>query len=600
MSDPTDFTPSVASASMQDAYSSHSSDHGAEFVASNVAHTSGPPDSTRVSIPGAYFNHHTGYSHGVEFVAFNTAHTSGPTDFTISVASASIKDAYSSHSSDYGVEFAASDVAHMSGQSDSTRVSIPGAYFNQHIGYSHGVEFVASDTAHTSSPTGFTPSVASAPMQDAYSSHFSDNGMEFAASDATHTSGPSDSTRVSIPGSYFNHHTRYTHVVEFLASNTVHTSDPTDFTPSVASASMPDAYSSHSSDHGAEFAASDVAHTRGSLDSARVSIPGAYFHYHTGYSHVVEFVASDTAHTSGLIDFTLSIASASMQDAYSRHSSDHGAEFAASDATHTSGTSDSARVSIPGAYFNHHTGYSHGVEFVIFDTAHMRGPTDFTPSVSSASMQDAFSSHSRYHGAEFAASDAAHTSGPSDSTRVSIPGAYFNQHTGYSHGVEFVPSDTAHTSSPTGFTPSVASTSMQDAYSSYSSDHGAEFAASDAAHTSDPSDSTRVSIPGTYFNHHTRYSHVVEFVASNTVHTSDPTDFTPSVASASMQDAYSSNSSDHGAEFAAFDVTHTSGPPDSTPMSIPGAYFNHHTGYSHGVEFVASDTAHTSFDSVPQ
>ena len=75
---------------------------------------------------------------------------------------------------------------------------------------------------------------------------------------------------------------------------------------------------------------------------------------------------------------------------------------------------------------------------------------------------------------------------------------------------------------------------MQDAYSSHSSDHGAEFAASDAAHTSGPSDSTRVSIPGTYFNHHTRYSHGLEFVSSDTAHTSDPTDFTPSVASASM------------------------------------------------------------------
>ena len=195
----TDFTLSVASASMQDAYSCHSSDHGAEFAASDAAHTSGPTDSTQVSIPGAYFYQLKGYSHGVEFVASDTAHTSSPTGFTVSVASASMQDAYSCHSSDHGAEFAASDATHTSGPSDSTQVSIPGAYFNQHKGYSHGVEFVASDTAHTSSTTGFTPGVASAPMQDAYASHFSDNVMEFAASDATHTTGPSDSTRVSIP-----------------------------------------------------------------------------------------------------------------------------------------------------------------------------------------------------------------------------------------------------------------------------------------------------------------------------------------------------------------------------------------------------------------
>ena len=248
--------------------------------------------------------------------------------------------------------------------------------------------------------------------------------------------------------------------MEFVASNTVHTSDPTDFTPSVASASMQDAYSSHSSDHGAEFAASDVAHTSSPHDSTRVSIPGAYFNHHTGYSHGVEFVASDTTHTRGLTDFTYSVASASMQDAYSSHSSDHGAEFAASDAAHTSGPSDSTRVSIPGAYFNHHTGYSHGEEFVFSDTAHTSSPSGFTPSVASASMQDTYSCHSSDHGAMFAASDAAHTSGPSDSTRVSIPGTYFNNHTGYSHGVEFVSSETAHTSDPTDFTPSVASASM--------------------------------------------------------------------------------------------------------------------------------------------
>ena len=144
--------------------------------------------------------------------------------------------------------------------------------------------------------------------------------------------------------------------------------------------------------------------------------------------------------------------------------------------------------------------------------------------------------------------------------------------------MEFVASDTAHTSSPTGFTSSVASASMQDTYSSHSSDHSAEFAASDAAHTSGPSNSTRVSIPGTYFNHHTGYSHGVEFVASDTAHTTDPTDFTQSVASASMKDAYSCHSSDHGAEFAAYEVAHTSGPSDSTRVSISGAYFNHHIG----------------------
>ena len=99
------------------------------------------------------------------------------------------------------------------------------------------MEFVASDTAHTSSPTGFIPSVASASMQDAYSSHSSDHGAEFAASDEPHTRGPSDSTRVSIPGTYFNHHTAYSHGVEFVASDTAHTSGLTYFTQSVASTS---------------------------------------------------------------------------------------------------------------------------------------------------------------------------------------------------------------------------------------------------------------------------------------------------------------------------------------------------------------------------
>ena len=340
---------------MQNAFSSHSRDHGAEFAASDAAHTSGPSNSTRVSIPGTYFNNHKGYNQGVEFVASDTAHTSDPIDFTPSVASASMYDAYHSHSSDHGTEFAASDAAHTSGPSDSTRVSIPGAYFNHHNGYNHGVEFVASDTAHTSGPTDFPLSVASASMQEAYSSHSSDHGAEFGASDAAHTSRPSYSTRVSIPGTYFNHHTGYSHGVEFVASDTAHTSDPTDFTPSVASASMQDTYSSHSSDHGAEFAASNAAHTSGPSNSTRVSITGAYFNHHTGYSHGVEFIASDTAHTSGPTDFTLCVASASMQDAYSSHSSDHGAEFVAFDAAHTSGPSDSTRVSIPGAYFNKRT-----------------------------------------------------------------------------------------------------------------------------------------------------------------------------------------------------------------------------------------------------
>ena len=131
---------------MQDAYSSHTSDHGAKFSASDAAHTSGPSDSTRVSIPGAYFNHHTGYSHGAEFAASDAAHTSGP--------------------------------------SDSTRVSIQRAYFNHHTGYSHGVEFISSDAAHTSGPTDFKKSVASASMQDTYSIHSSDHGAEFAASNA--------------------------------------------------------------------------------------------------------------------------------------------------------------------------------------------------------------------------------------------------------------------------------------------------------------------------------------------------------------------------------------------------------------------------------
>ena len=282
--------------------------------------------------------------------------------------------------------------------------------------------------------------------------------------------------------------------MEFIASDTTQPSGPTDFTLSVASASMQNAYSSHSSDHGADFAASNAAHTSGPSDSTRVSIPSAYFNNHTGYNHGVDFVASDTAHTSSPTDFTPSVASASMQEAYSSHSSDHGAEFDASDAADTSGPSDSTRVSIPGAYFNHHTGYSHGMEFVASDKAHTSGPTDFTISVASASIKDAYSSHSSDYGVEFAASDAAHTSGQSDSTRVSIPGAYFNQHLGYSHGVEFFASDTAHTSSTTGFTPSVASAPMQDAYASHFSDNVMEFAASDATHTTGPSDSTRVSI----------------------------------------------------------------------------------------------------------